>query len=132
MRFIATLAFLSVAIASHAGDVATIRGQSDRFAVTFPHPLELRASEIEVREWDAQELDYRKAKPSVPFWRECKMTNTTLQCSPKGISPLAGAKYKMTFDGTPTCPGQGEPRFTCVSGCKSSVPRYLSINPWEC
>lgn len=132
MRLLLMFACLSVTLSCNAGDVATIRGQSDRFSVTFPHPLELQASKIEIREWDDQELDYRNVRPSVRFWRECKMTKTSLQCDPNGKSPLAGARYKLTLDGTPSCPGQAEPRFTCVSGCRSTVPRYLSINPWEC
>ena len=115
-----------------AGQSDTWRGQSEKYAVEFPDPLEEPNSTIEIAEYDANELGFVKQLAPVAFKTECRATRNDIVCAANGKSPLAGATYKRTHDATPGCPGNAEDRFTCMQGCKAAVPRYISITPYEC
>ena len=117
---------------AYAGDSATLRGHSSKYSVTFQDPLDAPDGDIEIAEYVDNELTYTKKLPSVTFSAECRATQREIRCSKAGTSPLAGAVYRLTHDATPQCPGIAEDRFTCVKGCKPTVPRYISINPYEC
>ena len=124
---------LLVACASAtAGEIPLYRGQSNKYAIEFPHPTDLPNSMIEISAYVEGDLAYTKTLTPVPFRPECRLTTNELSCSKNGKSPLAGATYKRTRDGTPQCPGQAEDRFTCVSGCSSAVPRYITFSQSEC
>ncbi len=115
-----------------AGDSATLRGFSDQYSVEFQDPLADPDAVIDIAEYVQDDFGYTKKLTSISFKAECKASKSEIRCQKNGKSPLAGSIYKRTLDGTPTCPGQAEYRFTCVAGCTSTVPRYLSISPWEC
>lgn len=126
---VAASLFTSVAF---AGGSATLRGLSDEYAVEFQDPLADPETVIGISEWVQDDLGYAKKLPPLPFKSECRATKNEIRCRKKGRSPLACAVYKRTLDGSPTCPGQAEYRFTCVAGCTPTVPRYISISPDEC
>jgi hypothetical protein len=115
-----------------AGESATFSGRSDKYSVEFLNPLETPDSTIEISEYVQDDFGYTKKLPPVSFNSECAASKKAIRCKKNGKSPLAGAIYKRTLDGSPHCPGQAEYRFTCVSGCTSVVPRYIEISPWEC
>lgn len=134
MRYRRSLPLILILV-SHlclAGDVAMWRAQSGKYRVEFADPLTLPSAVMTIEEYSEDDLSYTKKLPSISFQSECRATTNVIVCSPKGKSPLAGATYRRTHDGTPSCPGNAEDRFTCVSGCKASVPRYISIDPYEC
>lgn len=123
---------VSTVFATHAGDSATIRGQAGRFSVAFQDPVD-GPTVIEVRELDDATNSYSVSRAALPFAQECAATPTEIRCRKNGRTPLAGATYRRTLDGTPSCPGaRSEPRFTCVSGCSNAAPKYLRIEPYEC
>jgi len=71
---------------------------------------------------------------SVPFYKECTMEELGrwFSCRKNGISPLAGATYKLVEHGkSSVCnlPDENTPyptyRYVCVKGCNTSVPRHL-------
>ena len=77
--------------------------------------------------------NYTKQIKSVSFHNECSVKSNKLLCKKNGTTPLAGATYQITKDGSPSCPSEAsEERYTCIRGCKASVPRYLKINRYEC
>lgn len=129
-----TLAVVAVLFtaAAAAGESSMFRGQSDRYLVEFPDPMSSTNGTIEVSEYIEEDFGYTKKLLSIPFTSECQASVNEIRCTKDGRSPLAGAIYKRTLDGTPTCPGQVEYRFTCVAGCTPVSPRYIGINPDEC
>lgn len=141
MRFTPHLLAVAVLVlaspAAHCGDSASIQGQSARYSVSFQDPIADRDSVIETMGWDENYGPggggYGKHLSSIKFWSECKATKTKIECRGNGKTPLAGATFRLTYDGTATCEGAvSDARFTCVKGCTKKVPRYLSINPYEC
>jgi len=123
---------LAAYMSANAGEIPLYQGQSEKFAIQFPHPGDLPDSMIEVSAYVASDLAYTKKLASVRFNAECRLTSNEISCAKNGKSPLAGATYKRTHDGTPHCPGQAEDRFTCISGCTSATPRYIIASRSEC
>ena len=115
-----------------AGDSATFRGQSTKYMIEFQDPIDAKNATIEVSEYIENDFGYTKKVLSVSFKSECQASANEIRCTKNGKSPLAGVTYKRTLDGTPTCPGQVEYRFTCVVGCNPIAPRYIRIEPYEC
>ncbi|MEO7621510.1 MAG: hypothetical protein ABIS30_00465 [Gallionella sp.] len=68
-----------------------------------------------------------------PMEKECVLNISELACHSKGLTPLAGATFKLKQAGTyiHDCGEIGTPiemprmRYTCISGCGKSVPKYL-------
>jgi hypothetical protein len=115
-----------------AGDSAIFRGQSTKYLVEFQDPMDMANTTIEVSEYVESNFGYTKKVLSASFRSECLASANEIRCTKNGKSPLAGATYKRTLDGTPTCPGQVEYRFTCVVGCTAIAPRYIRIDRYEC
>ncbi len=72
-----------------------------------------------------------------PFEEECFFTKKGgFTCKRDGRTPLAGATYKKTMNGYDRCDETGKQRteqYECIAGCnKPSVPRILSVSPYEC
>jgi len=126
------LAFVAICASSFAGETRMYRGQSDSHAVEFLDPVDLPNSMMEVSRYVPEDLGYTKKIASIPFKSECRLNEKEIRCTKTGKSPLAGATYRRTRDGTPRCPGQAEDRFTCVSGCGPAAPRYITFSISEC
>lgn len=123
---------LVVCSSAYAGETRMYQGQSDLYAIEFLDPVDAPTSMIKINVYEPENLAYTKTLASVPFNSECRLTTNEISCSKNGKSPMAGAIYKLTQDGTPRCPGQAEDRFTCVSGCSSAAPRYITFSISEC
>ena len=130
--FIACILLPTTAI---SGQPAELVGQSAKFRVWFDDPRDGTNPDIHFAAFDISASDvggYPIESKPVSFESECKSTRTEIVCRSGGRTPLAGATYRLTADGTPTCPGDADYRFTCVKGCKLGVPRYLRIDVYEC
>jgi hypothetical protein len=115
-----------------AGDSATFRGQSTKYSIEFQDPMDAPDTTIEVSEYVESDFGYTKKVLSASFKSECQASASAIRCAKNAKSPLAGVTYKRTLDGTPTCPGQVEYRFTCVVGCTPIAPKYIKIDRYEC
>ena len=120
--------FLICTAGAHAGDSASITGSTHKFRISFHDPRGGADEFITVSNIDPEV----PSAPMVSFSSQCVATARKIQCRRGGVTPLAGATYKVTNDGSPVCGGLWEPRFTCVRGCTRDTPRYLQINPYEC
>ena len=132
IQFHLAICLLMVCNLSLAGGEREITGQAGEFKVDFADPRDVQNPTIDVSKLD-NDFSYSEKVLSIQFLKECSVKSNKLQCKKNGITPLAGATYQITNDGSPYCPGAAsEARFTCIAGCKASVPKYLKINPYEC
>jgi hypothetical protein len=126
------LAAAAACSSASAGETRMYKGQSDLYAIEFLDPVDFPNSMIEISAYVQDDLAYTKKLASVPFKSECRVSANEISCARSGRSPMAGATYRRTRDGTPRCPGQAEDRFTCVNGCGPIVPRYITFSISEC
>ena len=132
-EFLSAVLFSMLTPAALAGDSAQLIGQSGQFRVRFYDPRVNTGELIFVDEKTDADDDYGEKGIPVPFSSECKASKMQIVCRRGGVTPLAGATYRLTLDGTPTCPGDRyEERFTCIQGCTPITPRYLKVARYEC
>ena len=130
------LAFIALLVCETilAACPTNMEGNSKEFDIVIHQDCGIR-SEIQVRKWDK-----KSKEPTVLYQRafldtECQFTKTEsmMLCRKNGKTILAGTGYKLTNDSSPQCPDASFGlRYTCIKGCTKSIPKYLSVNPYEC
>ena len=114
----------------------SLQGNSAKFAVMISdRGCEFQTAMIFATPHTEGEAGFQGLEPlpPVPFESECTLEEGVgINCKPDGVSPLAGAKYKATFDTNPVCGGDRGIRYTCVHGCENGAPPYLYWDPYEC
>ena len=133
-QIVLALFFLFVCENALTACATNMAGRTKEFGVTIHQDCGIR-SEIEVFK-----LDQKSKNSTTPYQRgfldtECQFIagEAVMGCRKNGKTILSGARYKLTYDDAPNCPGASfGHRYTCIKGCTRFVPKYLSIDPYEC
>jgi hypothetical protein len=127
------LLFLLPFNAAIAACPTNIHGSSKKFNVTV---LQDCGAESEIVITQTQRSKNNKEAPKEyqrAFLKsECGFVANTLSCHKNGKTILSGSTY-LANDGPPVCPGdKTNLRYSCIRGCKESLPKHLIVDPYAC